>query len=375
MITLTPYQKGAIGDGVADDAMAIMAMFSEAAASGAPVRVDMTGRFAVSHPISVTVPSWSTVIPGILRYIGDTPQETLLILECGESVSMPGIWYLDLCQAGWAHRVNRLVNYGVNPHRFVGGSSLGFVVRGARRGAILPQMVDGVEPNCISANLGYIRGQYCGSSGHPGHQPYTKLTFPISGIQLAGSVAPAEQRSLLTIPAEAAAELRAMDHIRIGSEIFEVTGILGGQVEVYPWPSSVAIISGGGEAIIGAGLETRGGNTAGLRYDRIFTQYTGAGGIFRSSEIEGGNIDAEASGLGLVLGGYDSTVQAAAIGIVHAEGTVYRYVTTYGRTQRCSVRAFAATDLVVGVDAYVIRNRKNDGSQVQPVSLGLVTPW
>lgn len=371
MIMLTPYQKGAIGDGVEDDTLAIRAMFSEAAASTRPVCVDMRGTFAVSAPIDVTMPQWSTLRPGVLRYIGVGYIDSLVTLRCGQSCQIDGVMYLDCAPSGWAWRSNRRANYGVNIHQFVGGTSRGYYVRGTLRGAVAPMKDELGDPyNVTAAGLGYIRGQFCGATGHPGHEEYTRLRLNVTSVAFEGTPNGSQRAVLYTAQAEA---LRVGDHVRLSSDICEVTGVRPGELEVYPWPSTSEAI-GDAEAIIGSGLELYGGNTAGVTFERIECHYVGSPLRVRSAAgVVGGSVMGESCGIGYILAGVGAKVQASDIGLVHAEGCVLRYLTTQGMSLRSRVGAFVASNLVLWDDAYVLRARKWDGSPIEPVTLGLVT--
>lgn len=369
---LTPFQKGAVGDGEADDTLPIMAMFSEAAASAGPVRIDMRGVFAVSASIDFTMPAWSVLQPGVLRYIGSEIIEDLVTLRCGSGCVIDGVLFLDCAPSGWSWRSNRRVNYGVNPHRFVGGMTIGgYFVRGTLRGAVAPRKdAAGDAYNVTAAGFGFVRSQFVGATGHPGHEDYTRLKLDVSSIAFDGIPGAAQRAVLYTQQAE---ELRVRDHVRIGSEICEVTGVAAGQLEVYPWPSTSEHIDDV-DAVIGSGLELYGGNTGGVTFERIESHYTGSGlRVASASGVTGKSIMAEACGLGYVLGGVGSKVQASDIGVIHAEGCLYRYLTTHGMSLRSRVGAFVGSDLALWSDAYVLRGRKYDGSPIEPVELGVVT--
>lgn len=351
----TPFDFGAVGDGVNDDGPALNRMWAVVGSKTTPVVVDWRGSWYTREPIGVQAPARSEISSGTVTALSGSSLDYLIDIDVGTSTQLGVIRANGVALTSISARnvTDGIVLTNCNSAIFAG-----LEARYMRRYGIKT----GTGYNAIGARLGAVRASFCGASGVAGAPASAKISGTITSVTREGSANSTAQRALLV--GVSGMNVQVGDYMLVdpsGQAFFcRVESIDVDGTRVYPWPGTV---NGSGtwavEGIVGAGLGLFGGNTTQLTIDSLYAQYCGH--ALQCESLYGAIVKGlmgEVVGSTLTVGARNAAVQGMAVDGFHAEVERIDVIAGGLNITKSSVRS-PTTDLV----GFHVKPTLNDGTQ------------
>jgi hypothetical protein len=359
----TPFDYGAVGDGVHDDGPALNRMWAAVGAKSTPVVVDWRGSWHTSVPIDIQAPARSEISSGTVYAMASADLAYAIDIDVGTGTNFGMVRAFGETQTAIA---NRNVTDGIILTNCNSANFAGLEVRYTRRYGIKT----GTGYNAIGARLGAVRSSFCGASGVAGAPASAKISGTISSVTREGSANSTAQRALIVTTCTG---YEVGDYLLVdpgGQSFFcRVESIDVDGTRVYPWPGTV---NGAGtwnvEAIVGAGLGLFGGNTTQLTVGSLYAQYCGH--ALQVESLYGcvvGGLMGEVVGSTLIVGARNAACLSLTVSGFHAE--VERIDVIVGGLSVTNASVTSPTTDIVG---FHVKPTLNDGTQSGSYSWPLV---
>jgi hypothetical protein len=334
----TPYDFGAVGDGVTDDTVALQAFFDDVVVNPDKAR-DWTGTFAVSARIYIgdaAVFSYGVVIKGACKIIA---RETFAItnLVTLRYLARPILGSLWVVGNGGATYANRLVDNGVLMDNCQRAYITSIVCDYMRGNGVVQKSFSG--SNSSGLVVDYLAGRWCGSGSYiydwgsgAWNSTYKllSLTGAWSNPVNTGSASSIAQRTTVDVTVLPPTLLDAIGNFGanqvfalIGGERFYITAVdrVLSKITVFPWVPST-YVPGEIVYIFGAAIKSIGADS---NENKIALCEGYISGIGQSQEaLYGSNFSSvinQFCGIGVVVGA--STASSAigtVVGKLYSEG-------------------------------------------------------
>jgi hypothetical protein len=257
--TVSVYDFGAVGDGVADDTVAIQNFFDYAQAN--QCFAVMEGVFKVSSAITSTGGAGSTF------YFNATLNASVAMNWVIKFVSHSAIYfagYLQVFGAGASNNyADRLCLDGVVLEGCRGSRFEKLLIERFLRHGVL---VSATGNNTL-LNLGDVRVHFCGSCASPNFI----VDVPYTARSDTGSAGSQAQRTVLTLTTPTNVEVFSI--VSIDDEPYLITAFNASSITVFPWTRTTAS-TGTVQFYIGSGVTVAGDDAANVNFDSIDATYS-----------------------------------------------------------------------------------------------------
>jgi len=262
----TPYHYGGVGDGVADDTLALQSFFDRCPDANIGDTFDFTGIWGVTDEINIDV---GGVIPlnfvcGSIHYIGSSDLDLLVYLKDVRFAKFTGIF--TAIGGGSVTYSTRTVTDLIIGTLTGGATFDGFFGRYAKRHGLDLGGKIGDTPSHIGIDTGRSYFKECGSPVYNIAGANVRLKqYDFTGRVDSGSGTSVNQRTTLTIAGgvdvlQEGGILKFNDHYHW----IDSVDAIAGTIEVFPWLTNTDT-SGTFDSSHGAAIRNWGANSASMR--------------------------------------------------------------------------------------------------------------
>lgn len=326
---ITPYDYGAVGDGVTDDTVALQNFFNALSNTKIPTAT-FVGNFAISSGLTIDSPQ-TLHLQMDATITATASMDTMLTITNAQYMVFTG--RLKLQGTGSTTYATRTVNRGLYAANVGRMSGLTIQVTNMKTWCVQISDDTGSPGNSNMVDIYKLRLSGCGTANIGSAAASVTSTF--SGMSRTGSSGSIAQRSVLsgvTVPANIT-DNQTLININNLPYLIIAHDAGAGTITVFPWLPATTT-SGTIYFYIGGGLSTVTGGSGNVQPMKIGILDVATSAVaYYPTSPDAGSIDSlltQAVGIGTILNeGLSSLAGTTFIGHLHSEGTDFNIVEPY----------------------------------------------